>query len=416
LKFVRLILTFVLALTQLRAATAFGETARPYPQGPAFPLEVYEVRPEEVPALAACGWNIFQTYGIANTSGYDVYLTHLAADGAGAMAAIGSYGSKTNRTEWPAAKAQSWIRAIAAHGNVAWWDLPEEMRPWSPRELKVLTDYTAWTRAGDPARRPTYEYTPNNRNAAELARIVPNVDILGVSCYCEEMRMPHAWVRYKIQETGLHGIALAGATVGADYLRGQKIPVAILFCAKDAKTGLMPVSDQTYHDFWSAIVSGAQGIGVYAYHHAMRDDPSLARNFKRLSEAATQISGPEKLGDVILRGETCPTVVAEILSGPEKTVSFRPPTEKVDFQYSSLNLLAKAKDGIEWVIAVNSTDQPVTARVSGLPPIGNRVTVPFENRTLAFASGSLTDRLEPWGVHIYKIALMGDNSEASAHH
>ena len=44
--------------------------------------------------------------------------------------------------------------------------------------------------------------------------------------------MPHAWVRYKIQQSGLQGIALAGKTVGTNYLAGQKTPVAVLYCAE----------------------------------------------------------------------------------------------------------------------------------------------------------------------------------------
>ena len=39
---------------------------------------------------------------------------------------------------------------------------------------------------------------------------------------------------------------------------------------------------------------------MYAYHHAMNDDPSLKKNFARLNEAAAQLTGPEKIGDVIL--------------------------------------------------------------------------------------------------------------------
>jgi hypothetical protein len=380
-----------------------AEIPVPYPQGMAFPLEAYEVGPKEAPALAAAGWNIFQSYGISQTNDYDVYLSELKAGHATGLVAIACFGGKTDKVEWPEPKVQSWVNGLAGNSNLAWWDLPEEARPWSAPDLKLLADYTAWTRRNDPARRPTYEYTPNNRNAAQISRIVPTVDVIGLSCYCEEMRMPHAWVRYKIQEAGLHGIALAGATVGRDYLHGEKIPVAILYCAKFPKTGRMPAPEQTYHDFWSAIVSGARGIGVYAYHHAMKDDPALAQNFDRLNEAATQISGPEKIGDAVLWGEAGPDVAFEILSGPKKTVLFRPPTEKADIQYPSLNLLSKKRDGNIYVIAVNSTEQTVTARITGLPAAASSALLPFENRSMTINGGNFTDSFMPWGVHIYKM-------------
>lgn len=374
----------------------------PYPQGTRFPLELYEVEAKTAPVLAAHGWNIFQSYKASSTNTYDQYLSALATSGVTGLAAIPCAGQKTNKVAWPEAKVESWVRVIAGNANVAWWDLPEEARPWSAPELKLLQDYTAWTRSHDPLRRPTYEYTPNNRNAEQISRIVPTVDIIGISCYCEEMRMPHAWVRYKIQEAGIHGIALAGATVGRDYLQGQKIPIAILYCAKSTKTGAQPAPEQTYHDFWSAIVSGARGVGVYAYYHAMADDPSLAQNFQRLNEAAAQISGPEKIGDVVLWGDPNPAVTFKVLAGPENTVSFQPPTEKIDFRYSSINLLSKIKDGNIYVIAVNSTEQAVTARISGLSVGAVTASLPFENRSVTVSGGNFTDSFGPWGVHIYK--------------
>lgn len=364
---------------------------------------LYEVKAGSVQTLAASHWNTFQDYGIDRTDDYDAYLSALKTDDTFGLAAIGCTGKKPDKIEWPEAKARAWIRSLAVNSNIAWWDLPEEARPWSAHEVQMLQDYTTWTRHYDPARRPTYEYTPNNRNAATISHIVPTVDIIGLSCYCEEMRMPHAWVRYKIQEAGLHGIALAGAAVGNDYLHGEKMPVAILYCASFPKTGLSPSPDQTYHDFWSAIVSGARGIGVYAYYHAMHDDPDLAKNFARLNEAAAQIAGPENIGNVILRGKPSPGVAFQILSGPAKTVSFRPPTEKVDFQYSSLNLLARIMGRAIYIVAVNSTDQPVTARITGLPAHASQAPLPFENRSIPITGAAMIDTFPPWGVHIYKI-------------
>jgi hypothetical protein len=396
------VMATVLALLSVQPIHA--EIARPYPQGTSFPLELYEVENGDVPKLVSYGWNIFQSYKMHTPENYSAYLSALSASHATGLAAIPCSKESKNKMEWPEPKVQPWVRAIARNSNVAWWDLPEEMRPWAASELKLLQNYTAWTRASDPARRPTYEYTPNNRNAAQISRIVPAVDVIGISCYCEELQMPHAWVRYKIQEAGLHGIALAGATVGKDYLHGQKIPVAIIYCAEHYKTGRMPTPEQTYHDFWSAVVSGAQGVGVYAYFHAIKDSPVLAQNLRLLNDAATQITGPEKIGDVILRGSPIPDASCEILSGPAKTVLFRPPTEKIDFQYPSINLLARTMDGAVYVIAVNSTEQTVTARISGLPADAVSAMLPFEDRSVTINGGSLVDSFSAWGVHIYKVA------------
>jgi prepilin-type N-terminal cleavage/methylation domain-containing protein len=95
-------------------------------------------------------------------------------------------------------------------------------------------------------------------------------------------------------------------------------------------------------------------------------------------------------------------VAFAILSGPEKTVPFRPSTEKADIQYPSLHLLSKIRNGNVYVIAVNSTDQAVTARLTGLPSGANPVLLPFENRSVPGSGGNFTDSFAPWGVHIYK--------------
>jgi hypothetical protein len=87
----------------------------PFPQGRAFPLEVYEVEAKDVPALAAKGWNIFQSYGIKSTNNYDEYLSVLETNDVTGLVAIPCLGRKTSTSEWPATKVQPWIRNIAGN-------------------------------------------------------------------------------------------------------------------------------------------------------------------------------------------------------------------------------------------------------------------------------------------------------------
>jgi len=106
------------------------------------------------------------------------------------------------------------------------------MRPSELSELRTLADYTEWARAYDPQQRRTCESIPNGRSATSASQIVSNVDVIGLGCYCEYIGMPHLWVRYGVQQTGLNGIAMVGRTVGNDYLAGQKTPVARLYVAQ----------------------------------------------------------------------------------------------------------------------------------------------------------------------------------------
>lgn len=379
----------------------------PAPQGTAFPLMMYEVPGAEVSNLASSGWNIFQSYGL-NADDYTWYLQVGLASGMTTVVDIPATGTDHPYVEWQEADVRDWIGSLEANPNLAWWSLPEEMRPAVPSELQILTDYTAWARAYDPQQRPTYEYIPNGRSATSVSQIVSNVDVIGLGCYCEYIGMPHPWVRYVLQEAGLNGIAIAGSTVGNDYLAGQKTPVAVLYVAQitEANTNppTMPTPSQTYHDVWSAIASGARGISVFAYAHALHDDLSLVTNLLQLNLAASQISGPERIGDVVLYGTPVPQVAFTIISGPEQTVAFQPPSEAEPLQYPSLNVLSKTWSGSVYVIAVNSTEQQVTAIISNVPSVTASAVLPFESRTVTVTNGSFTDSFPAWGVHVYKLS------------
>jgi hypothetical protein len=366
----------------------------------------------EVPAISALslmpyGWNILQNYGLDTTNDISDYLGDLLTNRVMSVAEIPATGTNHPFVGWTESQVQAWVQTLAGNPNLAWWSLPEEMESLVPSEVQILSDYLTWTRIYDPQQRPTYEYFPNGTSAYAISRLAPNVDVLGLGCYCEYIGMPHAWVRYSVQNAGLNGIASAGKTVGNDYLNGQKTLVAVLYCARltDGNTNppTMPTPAQTYHDFWSAIASGVRGIAVFAYNRALQDDPSLVTNLQQLNLAASQLTGPEKLGDAILYGTQDP-VTFTISSGPTQTVAFQPPSEPAPLQFSSLNVLSKTWSDTVFVIAVNSTDQAVTAVISNVPSFAASAALPFESRSVVVTNGSFTDSFPPWGVHIYKLA------------
>lgn len=378
-----------------------------YPQGAAFPLFMYEAG--SYPTLAAYGWNIMQDYGQSTNSDVNNFLQELLADNVAGPAIIPANPTGTGDVDspWSAAQIQAWVQAIAGNTNLAWWSLPEEMLPWNSTAVSVLADYTPWTRLYDPAQRPTYEYTENTLNAANMATVIAHVDVLGISCYCEALEMPHAWVRYKVEQ-GVKAAALAGDTLGSNYLLGgQKTLVAVLSIAQYPNTNgwpSEPTPAQTYHDFWSAIASGAQGIAVWSYAHAGDDPSNLTNNLNELNLAASQITGLERIGDVILDGTLNSNVSCTVTSGPANTVSFQPAEESTNFQYPSINVRSKTWNGYVYVIAVNSTSNTVAATISSIPSPAASAVLPFESRSVAMTNGAFSDTFPAWGVHIYKMA------------
>lgn len=379
-----------------------------YPQGSAFPLLLYELQPDpDIAVVAPDGWNIGQRYGWANggsggTDSLNAFLQKLGQFGMDGLPVLPAYGDvASGRTEWAESDIAAWIAALDQNTSIAYWDVPEELRWWKPDEFQIVQDYTAWTRTYDPWQRPNHMYIPSHYTQADVQHYVPYLDIIPASAYADYAGMPHAWVRWRMEET-IRGINLAGAVIGSDYLNGQKTPVGIvgLFVGSN---GVIPTPDQTYHDFWQLIASGAQGIFVFAYAHRNDHNAALIPNWTRLRQAAAQVTGPEQLGDMILYGQPVPGVTATVRSGPTQTVSFRPVGYTTSVQFPSINVFCQQWNGSNYLIAVNSTAQTVTASFGNLPPPGcDAANVLFESRTVPISAAGFTDSFHAWGVHIYQ--------------
>jgi hypothetical protein len=360
---------------------------RPYPQGRRFPLGLYSVHtPEEMTAVKAVGYNMGHRYGFAAD-----YLDLATQAGLYSLAHI------RGRSEGHARRE---IEELAAYDCVSWWDLPEEQRHWRKREYRLVQNLCAWTRKHDPLRRPNFMYLPGHYGPDAVAKYVPYLDIIGAGAYTEYAHQPHAWVRWRV-ESEIAAIRKAGYKVGSDYLNGEKTPIGIpmLFGNLERMDVITPV--EAYHDFYSCIASGARGILIFSYWHK-RDLPVLERTWEAYEKAASEITGEERLGEIVLFGEEVRRVRARVLKGPRTTPAFSPYGYRRDIRYASINVLAKRWQGCLYVIAVNSAERSVDAVIEGLGG-AEEAEVLFEDRTVPLRNGRLTDSFTWLGVHIYKV-------------
>ncbi|WP_407889216.1 hypothetical protein [Scytonema sp. NUACC26] len=300
----------------------------------------------------------------------------------------------------PEAQAAQTISNLARSDRVVWWDFPEERRYWEKGEMALVTNYATWTRKYDPKKRPNYMYIPGHYTAEDVKQYVPYLDIIPASVYTTYVNMPHAWVRWRI-ETTLKGIHLAHADIGSDYLHGKKTPVAVLELFYEGGKSIM-TSQGAYHDFWQSIVSGARGILIFSYWHK-RDHPSLDSVWQTYNRAAQQITGPDQLGSVILHGKELRNVRFEITTGPQQTSQFKFNDMAQPISFPSVNFLTKVWNNNIYVIAVNSTQEPVVGKFIGLPPKAKQATVLFENNVVPVTDGTFNTRFASLGVHIFKI-------------
>lgn len=378
---------FLGLLAALLALPAGAQTAyQLYPQGGTFPLGLYALDTKtssELLQVANAGWNLGQTYGSQSA-----LLSRLAPSPLGSVIGL------TATTEYAAAQV---ITGYAAR-RVSWWGMPEELRYWYPTEFAQLVNLAAWTRRYDAQQRPNYVYIPGHYTATNIAPYVPYADILGMGAYPEYARMPHAWVRWRL-ETAIAGIQQAGRTVGPSYRSGQRVPVGVCMCFTPTN-GVLPTPAGAYHDAYSCLASGAQGLLIYAY--CPPTGPAGLQDVARAyAKAAAEITGSEGVGKALLFGTRVPIGVT-VLQGPTRTVSFTPPGVYTPVSYPALNVRAVRWGGRLYMIVVNSTETtPVTATFSNLGLTQTQIRLPFEGRTLPVRFGTITDTFAPLGVHVY---------------
>lgn len=371
--------------------TASVNAHKIYPQGQQFPLALYSIHEAEaMQEVRQSGWNIAHTYHFEPS--------FLETTAQGNMLTLTDLPGEVEPL--PKAQMANTIAALAKSDRVAWWDFPEERRYWREGEMAIVTEYAKWTRQYDPKQRPNYMYIPGHYSAKDIQQYVPYLDIIAASVYTKYMGMPHPWARWRM-ETTLKGIERAQAKIGPDYLQGEKTPVAVLELFNQPGKEVM-TPEGAYHDFWQSIVSGARGILVYSYFNR-RNHPDLEQVWQTYNKAAAEITGAEKLGSAILSGTRSNTVSFEIVSGPATTEKFKFRGMEQPLSYPALDLLTLEWNQNTYVFAVNSANQPISAKITGLPNT-TEATVLFENTTVPVANGVLNADFPPLGVHIFKVA------------
>ncbi|MEM1217207.1 MAG: T9SS type A sorting domain-containing protein [Bacteroidota bacterium] len=378
----------LLFLTIPALQSTFGQAL--YPYGNEFPLGLYALY-NSYDVVSADHWNCGHTYQEAPTS--DDYFATCAANGLQAMARLSyldSIGEKWSRSESVIAQE---IMQQATQANLAWWDLPEELRYWYSNEFEIVQDYTAWTRQYDPLRRPTYMYIPGHYDVGGVEPYVPYLDILPASCYPQWQEWPHAYVRWSVERTQ-QAVAEQGYTLGDNYLADEKTVMAILELFEG---DLSLTAAGTWHDFWLALACEAKGVLVFS-HFYRNSSPSLSRSWDTLN-AATTIFNRENLGQVLLQGQSVPVQV-DLIEGAQLTPSFTVDTEAI--QYEAVKVLAQQWQDTTYVIAVNSAEATTTFSLTGLPALTNAYTDVFSSTSYTFNGTNLTAELPALGVGVYK--------------
>lgn len=147
---------------------------------------------------------------------------------------------------------------------------------------------------------------------------------------------------------------------------------------------------------FAAIVHGAQGITWYTYggHYNEKKNTynmgvtSSEKVWTTTTNCTRRIAF---LAPVLAERTPAQPPLPKILSGPAKDGLGGP----------SVTALYKEKDGVKYLLAVNSADAVVKA--SFAPSASGAVEVLWEGRSISVdADGSFVDKFNPLGVHVYR--------------
>jgi hypothetical protein len=192
------------------------------------------------------------------------------------------------------------------------------------------------------------------------------------------------------------------------YERGVPVVIAVLEVL-EGKYSWVRRKDVRF-DAYLSLISGVKGIMWYGYYYAKPN----AELLKAVLEVATELNGPENLGEVLLLGKEPNSLQCILLEGPALS-----PTTTWYEQFppvASVQWTARKYKNYLYIFAVN-TAQIVGATDDGGPglivkvrfgPVNNvssEVEVISEGRTISLSDNYFVDTFEPLGTHIYKIKL-----------
>jgi hypothetical protein len=286
---------------------------------------------------------------------------------------------------------------LADDGQILVWYLPEEAEP---NELDKLEQIGNIIRATDTKHRPLFTYASNS-DAEYLKRVSGIVDAVGYGTY-PSYYAPHPRIIVKQR-------------IDWAYKCGVPVVIAALE-ALEGKFNWVRRKDVRF-DAYQSLISGAKGIMWYAYYYA-KPRPEL---LEAVLEVATELNGPENLGEVLLLGKEPKSLQCILLEGP----TLSPPTPKCaeegtgSIRYDSALWTAREYKNYLYIFAVNTAQKVETGAATDdggaaymikvkFGPISSpssKIQIIGESRVVDLSDGYFIDTFEPLGTHIYKVKL-----------
>lgn len=292
-----------------------------------------------------------------------------------------------------------------ARDSVARWSLGvEEVRYWYPSEMRYLQIARETIRDVETefnvARRPFWMYEPGHRNISALKLTGAHQDFVSKGTYLTSIARGSDRSGYAIWSfTQIASVAKA--------LRTQ--PQAVLQLYEDftdPKTGTDPAEIRRVlrHDAYLALTMGMKSLNIYSMTENRPNLTTHNEQFEAYASVAQDLTGPLDLQKLFLFGEPRNDLKISISQGTKQIAYTDWYGSK--FTYSGLHSF-NAQVGTErYLILVNSTEQPMSVRVSGLPS-SFLLDDLFAGTTKRMYQTSFTWRLDVLGVAALRFRKVG---------
>lgn len=142
---------------------------------------------------------------------------------------------------------------------------------------------------------------------------------------------------------------------------------------------------------WLAIIHGATGMTYYTYgghgkNFGATHDPQVWANLK---QTAGRLAS---LHDMLVERDPLQPQQVQIVAGPA--------TDRLG--YASISSRLKTHAGQHYLLAANSANAKVRARITGLARLGAKVEVLWESRNAEVHAGTIDEDFTPYAVHVYR--------------
>ena len=290
---------------------------------------------------------------------------------------------------------QDHISGIVNDKQLLVWYLPEET---DPDDLQYLRRIEKIIRQKDLSHRPIITYV-ENYVPGYWEGVSQIVDALALGIY--PAMLPNG-VRADVRRA-------------IDKAYSVGVPVVISALEAWGYKGTITTPKQARFDAYLALISGSKGLLWYSYHEASKY-PEL---MQAVLEIATELNGPDKLGEVILKGKTPSNIKSRLICGS----AYAPPAcayenrnREIKIVYSSLQWTAREHDGYLYIFAVNmnqklnkninaAAEYEIEVAFENITASAREAEVMFESRKIPIFNGKILDVFESIGTHIYKIKL-----------